>query len=89
MFIEASLATATGDKAVVVPEDAVLAALNQRVACVVGPDNKVDRRDVEIGVRRAGFVEITEGVTAGEKGSSAARERLQPGAPVSPMQRGG
>jgi multidrug efflux pump subunit AcrA (membrane-fusion protein) len=89
MFIEASLATATRENAVVVPEDAVLTSLNQRVVWAVGPDNKVDRRDVKIGVRRAGFVEITEGVTAGEKGVVGGAERLQPGAPVSPMQRGG
>jgi membrane fusion protein (multidrug efflux system) len=88
MFIEASLATATREKAVVVPEDAVLTSLNQRVVWVVGPDNKVDRREVTLGVRRAGFVEIAEGVTAGEKVVVGGAERLQPGAPVMPMPRG-
>jgi membrane fusion protein (multidrug efflux system) len=89
MFIEASLATATRENAVVVPEDAVLTSLNQRVVWVVGPDNKVDRREVTLGVRRAGFVEITEGVTAGEKVVVGGAERLMPGAPVMPMPRGG
>jgi membrane fusion protein (multidrug efflux system) len=87
MFIEASLATGTRPAAVVVPEDAVLTSLNQRVVWVVSPDKKVERRDVTIGVRRAGFVEITKGVTAGEKVVVGGAERLQPGAPVNPVER--
>jgi multidrug efflux pump subunit AcrA (membrane-fusion protein) len=87
MFIEASLATSTRPNAVVVPEDAVLTSLNQRVTWVVLPDNKVDRREVTIGVRRAGFVEITDGVKAGEKVVVGGAERLQPGAPVMPVER--
>lgn len=87
MFIEASLATGTRPAAVVVPEDAVLTSLNQRVVWVVSPDKKVERRDVTIGVRRAGFVEITKGVAAGEKVVVGGAERLQPGAPVNPVER--
>ena len=87
MFIEARLATATRENAVVVPEDAVLTSLNQRVVWVVNPGNKVDRREVKIGVRRAGSVEITEGVTAGEKVVVGGAERLQPGMPVNPVER--
>ena len=87
MFIEASLATSTRPNAVVVPEDAVLTSLNQRVTWVVLPDNKVDRREVKIGVRRAGFVEITEGVKAGEKVVVGGAERLMPGASVMPVER--
>jgi membrane fusion protein, multidrug efflux system len=89
MFIEASLATATRANAVVVPEDAVLTSLNQRIVWVVGPDKKVERREVKIGVRRAGFVEITDGVTAGEKVVVGGAERLQPGMGVNPMERAG
>jgi membrane fusion protein, multidrug efflux system len=87
MFIEASLATGTRPSAVVVPEDAVLTSLNQRVVWVVSPDKKVERREVTIGVRRAGFVEITQGVTAGEKVVVGGAERLQPGMPVNPVER--
>lgn len=87
MFIEASLATGTRPGAVVVPEDAVLTSLNQRVVWVVTPGKTVDRREVTIGVRRAGFVEITTGVTAGEKVVVGGAERLQPGMPVNPVER--
>jgi membrane fusion protein (multidrug efflux system) len=87
MFIEASLATGTRPGAVVVPEDAVLTSLNQRVVWVVSPGKTVERREVTIGVRRAGFVEITKGVTAGEKVVVGGAERLQPGMPVNPVER--
>ena len=87
MFIEASLATGTRPAAVVVPEEAVLTSLNQRVVWVVSPDKKVERREVTIGVRRAGFVEITKGVAGGEKVVVGGAERLQPGMPVNPVER--
>jgi membrane fusion protein (multidrug efflux system) len=87
MFIEASLATATRANAIVVPEDAVLTSLNERIVWVVSPDKKVERRAVKIGVRRSGFVEITDGVKAGEKVVVGGAERLQPGMGVNPVER--
>ena len=87
MFIEARLATATRPNAVVVPEDAVVSSLNERVVWVVGPENKVERRAVIIGVRRAGFVEITDGVKGGERVVVGGAERLQPGMPIMPVER--
>jgi membrane fusion protein (multidrug efflux system) len=88
MFIEARLSTNTRPNAVVVPEDGVVMSLNQRVAWVVTPDNKVERREVKLGVRRTGFVEITEGVQGGEKVVVGGAERLQPGMTVHPGERG-
>jgi membrane fusion protein, multidrug efflux system len=82
MFIEARLATATRPDAVVVPEDAVLSLQGSRVVWVV-KDEKADRREVALGVRTPGFVEITKGVEAGEQVVVGGAERLQPGAPVS------
>jgi membrane fusion protein, multidrug efflux system len=87
MFIEARLATATRPNAVVVPEDAVVSSLNERVVWVVGPENKVERRAVTIGVRRAGFVEITDGVKGGERVVVGGAERLQPGMVILPVDR--
>jgi membrane fusion protein (multidrug efflux system) len=89
MFIEARLATATRPDAVVVPEDAVLSLSGARVIWVV-KDGKADRREVSLGVRTPGFVEVASGVQAGEQVVVGGAERLQPGAPVSPtvVQRG-
>ena len=83
MFIEARLATAVRPEAVVIPEDAVL-ALQGSTAVWVITDGKAVRRDVTLGVRRPGFVEVTSGVIAGEQVVVGGAERLGPGAPVNP-----
>lgn len=81
MFIEARLATAVRPDAVVIPEDAVLSAQGARVVWVV-VEGKAQRREVTLGVRTPGFVEIATGVTAGEQVVVGGAERLGPGAPV-------
>ena len=83
MFIEARLATAVRPDAVVIPEDAVLSLQGARVVWVVA-DGKAARREVTLGVRRPGFVEVTDGVSAGEQVVVGGAERLMPGAPVAP-----
>jgi len=45
---------------------------------------KADRRQVELGVRTPGFVEVTKGVNAGEQVVVGGLELLAPGAPVMP-----
>lgn len=89
MFIEAALATETRPGAVIVPEEAVLPLQGTNHVWVVQPDSTVTRREVTLGVRQPGEVEVREGVTAGEPVVVGGLERLQEGAPVSPMPRGG
>ncbi len=84
MFIEARLATDVRIDAVVVPEDAILPLQGADFVWVV-QDGKATRREVEIGVRTPGFVEIKSGVSAGEQVVVGGVERLQEGAPVNPM----
>jgi membrane fusion protein (multidrug efflux system) len=81
MFIEARLATAVRPDAVVVPEDAVLSLQGARVVWVVA-GGKAERREVTLGVRTPGFVEVTRGVSGGEQVVVGGAERLAPGAPV-------
>jgi membrane fusion protein (multidrug efflux system) len=83
MFIEARLATATRPEAVVIPEDAVLSLQDSRAVWVV-TDNKAVRREVTLGVRTPGFVEVTTGVSAGEQVVVGGAERLFPNADVVP-----
>src|SRR6059036_3497862 len=83
MFIEARLVTAVRPQAVVVPEDAVVPAEGSSFVWVVA-DGKADRRKVSLGVRTPGFVEVTDGVKAGEQVVTCGLERLAPGAPVMP-----
>src|SRR4029077_1750316 len=83
MFIEARLVTAVRSQAVVVPEDAVVPAAGSVFVWVVA-DGKADRRKVTLGVRTPGFVEVTDGVKAGEQVVTGGLELLAPGAPVMP-----
>src|SRR5881409_119512 len=81
MFIEAHLVTAVRPKAIVIPEDAVVPAEGANAVWVVA-DGKVNRRQVDLGVRTPGFVEVTKGVNAGEQVVVGGLELLAPGAPV-------
>ena len=83
MFIEARLVTAVRPNAVVIPEDAIVPAEGTNAAWVV-VDGKADRRKVSLGVRTPGFVEVTDGVKAGEQVVTGGLELLAPGAPVMP-----
>jgi membrane fusion protein (multidrug efflux system) len=83
MFIDVRLATETRPEAVVIPEDAVLPLQNVNVVWVAA-DGKADRREVTLGVRTPGFVEVRNGVAAGELVVVGGAERLFPGAPVAP-----
>lgn len=81
MFIEARLATAVRPTAVVIPEDALLPLQGVTYVWVV-TDNKASRREVTPGVRTPGYIEVRQGVDAGEQVVVGGIERLQEGAPV-------
>jgi len=83
MFIEAHLVTAVRPNAVVIPEDAVVPAEGANAVWVV-VEGKATRRQVELGVRTPGFVEVTKGVNPGEQVVVGGLELLAPGAPVMP-----
>ena len=81
MFIEARLATAVRPNAVIIPEDAVLPLQGANFVWVVA-DGKATRRQVELGVRTPGFVEVKNGVEDAEQVVVGGQERLAEGAPV-------
>lgn len=83
MFIEARLVTAVRPQAVVIPEEAVVPAEGSSFVWVAA-DGKADRRKVSLGVRTPGFVEVIDGVKAGEQVVTGGLEMLAPGAPVMP-----
>lgn len=82
MFIEAQLVTAIRPSATVIPEDAVLPLQGADYAWVV-EGGKAARRQIELGVRTPGFVEVRSGVEPGEQVVVGGAERLQPGVPLS------
>jgi membrane fusion protein (multidrug efflux system) len=81
MFVEARLETAIRSRAVVVPEEAIVALSGQFFVWVVD-SGKVDRRNVTIGVRVPGEAEIVSGLEGTEQVVVGGLELLQPGAPV-------
>lgn len=82
MFAEARLATAMRAAAVVIPEQALMPAPGGSNAVWAVVDGKAQRREVTLGVRRAGQVEITKGVVAGEQVVVGGVLQLAEGAPV-------
>ena len=83
MFIEARLATDMRPDAVIIPEDAIL-PLQGAIFVWVVAEGTASRRQVELGVRTPGFVEIKSGVETGEQVVVGGLERLTEGAPVMP-----
>jgi membrane fusion protein (multidrug efflux system) len=81
MFIEARLATDVRPDAVIVPEDAILPLRGAAFVWVVS-DGTASRRQVELGVRMPGYVEIKSGVDVGEHVVVGGLERLAEGTPV-------
>jgi membrane fusion protein, multidrug efflux system len=83
MFIEVRLATAVRPQAVIIAEDAVLPIQGSSFVWVV-QNGKATRRQVELGVRTPGLVEVRSGVESGEQVVVGGQERLAEGAPVQP-----
>ena len=81
MFIEVRLATDVRPEAVVIAEDGILPLQGSNFVWVV-VDGKAVRRQVELGVRTPGFVEVRNGVEAGEQVVVGGQERLAEGAPA-------
>lgn len=84
MFIEARLATEERPEAVVVPEDAILPLSGADYVWAVS-GGQATRREVELGVRTPGFVELHRGASAGDTVVVGGLERLSEGAPVMPI----
>lgn len=81
MFIEARLATATRQNAIVVPEDAVQPLRTANVVWVID-GGKASRRVVQLGARSQGVVEVLSGVKAGDLVVVGGLERMAEGMPV-------
>jgi membrane fusion protein (multidrug efflux system) len=83
MFIEVRLATEERPNAIVVPEDAILPLQGADYVWIV-EEAKATRREVTLGVRVPGFVEILEGVQGGDQVVVGGLERLSEGVGVAP-----
>ena len=81
MFIEARLATETRPQSIVVPEDAITQIQGGAFIWIV-VDGKAFRKQVELGVRTPGYVEVRSGVALGDQVVVGGIDRLIENAPV-------
>lgn len=81
MFVDLRLAAEIRVDAVVVPEQAVVPIQGADFVFVVA-DGKASRRQVGLGIRQPGIVEVRSGLDAGDTVVVAGQERLQDGMPV-------
>jgi membrane fusion protein, multidrug efflux system len=65
--------------ALVIPEQAVVPEQSRQFVFVVGAGEVIERREVQLGRRRAGVVEVLGGLTAGETVVAEGVQRVQAG----------
>jgi membrane fusion protein, multidrug efflux system len=65
-----------------IPEAALLHWGRDHKVLVVGEENQAEERRVDIGARRPGVVEITTGLTLGERVITHGNDKARPGQPV-------
>lgn len=82
MFVEARLATHVRPNAVVVPEEAILPLGGTNYVWTITPESTAKRVEVELGVRRPGYVEVRSGLSAGDRVVTGGHALLYPDAPV-------
>jgi len=89
MFLNVALANDERE-ALVIPEEALTPEAERQFVFVVA-DGKAERREVRIGARRPGNVEVLAGLNAGEQVVVEGFQKIRPGAPVKavPWQRPG
>ncbi|MCH7719647.1 MAG: efflux RND transporter periplasmic adaptor subunit [Planctomycetes bacterium] len=66
-FVEVRLETQTASEAVAIPEDAVVMDNGRPIAFVLIGGESFQRRELELGVRDGGFVEVRSGIAVGER----------------------
>ncbi|MDX2457233.1 MAG: efflux RND transporter periplasmic adaptor subunit [Gammaproteobacteria bacterium] len=69
-------------KALVIPEESLQPLGEQQFVFVVTADNTVEQRELRIGGRRPGLVEVVEGLAAGEQVVTHGHMKIRPGAAV-------
>ena len=84
MFANLDLTLTVRDDAIVIPEAAITQILtnSQAVIFTVNNEGNAQRKQVTIGVRLVGAVEVTEGLVPGERVIVEGIQKVVPGAPV-------
>jgi membrane fusion protein (multidrug efflux system) len=83
LFATARVEIARRDDVLVVPESALVHEAQGTYVWRVAADGTAERTTVEPGLRRAGRVEISSGLAAGDRVVTAGTNKLAPGTPLS------
>ncbi len=81
MFLNVQITLATRENALLVPEEA-LDPVGERIFVYAVRQGRAVRQEVQLGLRLAGDVEITQGLALGEPVVVRGLQRLRPNAPV-------
>jgi membrane fusion protein (multidrug efflux system) len=73
------------ENALTIPSEAIFAQGSEFLVYVVNPDSTVRKASLKLGVRLSEEVEVTEGLTSGEKVVKAGHQKLFEGAKVMPI----
>jgi membrane fusion protein (multidrug efflux system) len=85
-FVRARLEQAVDEKAILVPQQAVIRTLNGATVMVVGPDNKVAVRAVKADASQGDFWVITDGLKPGDRVIADGVQKAKPDATVKPVE---
>lgn len=88
MSAEVSVVLDVRADALTVPSEAVFVQAGAPLVYVVAADSTVAPRPVTLGLRRAGSVEVIQGLAVGERVVRAGHQKLYPGAKVAPVTSG-
>jgi membrane fusion protein (multidrug efflux system) len=85
MFANLDLTLRLKEKAIVIPETAVLSSGDRTLVYTVDRENLAQIRSVKLGVRRSGLVEIVSGLQPGERVIVEGVQKVRPGGKVKPV----
>lgn len=67
MYAEAEIDTGSGKKVIAVPDNAIIDSGDRQIVIIDKGEGKFEPRKVQVGRRGAGFVEVREGVSEGDR----------------------
>jgi membrane fusion protein, multidrug efflux system len=82
MFVNLDLTLTLREKAIMIPESAVMSMGERTMVYVIGGDGTAQMRPVKVGLRLPNQIEIVDGLKAGEKVVAEGVQKVRPGAPV-------
>jgi membrane fusion protein (multidrug efflux system) len=84
LFAKVDLGVATRENVMILPEEAILLRVDGPVVFLLSDDHRVERREVEVGISRDGFVEVVAGLSPGDRIVARGQSRLVDGELVAP-----